>query len=147
MRGRLECDCAGHEGTEPFSEVTTEVTAADEQQFRDLCLQVRTAWSRQDLEILRKVTPPETLLYFRNALADKRSLEVGNRVENVMVMNAEVREFWAEDDRVYATVLLHWKAWNYTMPLAKQPNEPRFLIEGDRLTPTDMHEVWTFVRH
>ena len=33
------------------------------------------------------------------------------------------------------------------MSLAKQPNEPGFLIEGDRLTPTDMHEAWTFVRH
>jgi hypothetical protein len=52
-----------------------------------------------------------------------------------MVMNAEAREFWVEDARMYATVLLRSKACDYTMSLAKQPNEPDFLIEGDRLTP------------
>lgn len=49
-----------------------------------------------------------------------------------MVMNAAAREFWAEDARTYATMLLHWKACDYMMSLAKQPNEPGFLIEGDR---------------
>jgi predicted lipid-binding transport protein (Tim44 family) len=62
-------------------------------------------------------------------------------------MNAEAREFWAGDARMYGTVLLCCKACDYAMSLAKQPNEPGFLIEGDRLTPTDMHEAWTFVRH
>ena len=128
-------------------EVTTEVTSADDQQFRDLCVQVQTAWGRQDLDTLRKVTTPEMLHYFSNALADNRSQEVENRVENVMVMNAETRESWAEDARTYATVLLHWKARDYTVSLAKQLDEPGSLIEGDRQTPTEVHEAWTFVRY
>jgi predicted lipid-binding transport protein (Tim44 family) len=127
--------------------ITTEVTPADEQEFRNLCVQVQTAWGRQDLDTLRKVTTPEMLYYFSNALSDHTSQEVENRVEDVMVMNAETRESWTEDARTYATVLLHWKARDYTVSLAKQPDEPGSLIEGDRQTPTEMNEAWTFVRH
>jgi predicted lipid-binding transport protein (Tim44 family) len=128
-------------------EITTEVTPADEQQFRDLCVQVQTAWGRQDLDTLRKVTTPEMLHYFSSVLSDNASQEVENRVEDIMVMNAEVRESWTEDARTYATVLLRWKACDYTVSLAKQPGQPGYLIEGDRQMPTEINEAWTFMRH
>lgn len=129
------------------AEGSADVTSADEQQFCDLCVQIQTAWGRQDLDTLRKATTPEMLHYFTSALSEHASQEVENLIEDVTVTNADVRESWTEDASTYATVLLHWKARDYTVSLGKQSGEPGSLLEGDRETPKEMQEVWTFMRH
>jgi predicted lipid-binding transport protein (Tim44 family) len=68
-------------------------------------------------------------------------------VEDVTLLQAEIRESWTEGTTQYATALLHWSAKDYTVSLAKQPGEPGFVIEGNEKAPTETSEVWTFMRY
>jgi predicted lipid-binding transport protein (Tim44 family) len=126
---------------------TADITPADEKQFRELLVQVQTAWSRQDVSTLAKVTTPEMFHYLTDELSDNVSREISNHVEDVVVIHADLREAWAENDRVYATVLLRWQARDYTVSLVKQQGEAGYLIEGDDRLPTEATEAWTFVKH
>lgn len=123
-----------------------EVTPADQAAFQHILIEVQTAWSKQDLSALRRLVTPEMLSYFSNALSEQTSQETENRVEDVSVVSAEVREAWTEDATEYATVLLRWKARDYTVSLTKQRGEPGYLIEGNDQAPTESSEAWTFMR-
>jgi predicted lipid-binding transport protein (Tim44 family) len=111
-----------------------------------LLIDIQTAWSKQDLAGLRRFVTPEMLTYFSTALAENTSQDIENRVEDVVLLRAEVREAWSEDATQYATVALHWSARDYTVSLAKQPGEPGHLVEGSDKTPAESSEVWTFMR-
>ena len=95
---------------------------------------------------MRRFVTPEMLTYFSTALAENTSQEIENHVEDVVLLRAEAREAWTEDATHYATVGLHWSARDYTVSLAKQRGEPGYLVEGSEETPTESHEVWTFMR-
>jgi inner membrane protein import complex subunit Tim44-like protein len=127
--------------------VDMEVTPADKMAFQQLLIEIQTAWSKQDLTGLRRFVTPEMLTYFSTALAENTSQEIENHVEDVVLGRAEVREAWTEDATQYATVGLHWSARDYTVSLAKQREEPGYLVEGSEETPTESSEVWTFMRY
>jgi predicted lipid-binding transport protein (Tim44 family) len=127
--------------------VDEEVTSADKAAFQQLLIDVQTAWSKQDLAGLRRFVTPEILSYFSTALAEQTSLDLANHVEDVVLLRAEVKETWTEDAIRYATVGLHWSARDYTVSLTKQRREPGYLIEGNKETPTEAGEVWTFMRY
>lgn len=126
--------------------VDTEVTSADKTAFQQLLIDIQTAWSKQDLAGLRRFVTPEMLAYFSTALAEHTSQGIENHVEDVVLLQAEVRESWTEDATQYATVGLHWSARDYTVSLMKRRGEPGYLIEGSEETPTESSEVWTFMR-
>ena len=126
--------------------VVGEVTSADKTAFQLLLTDVQTAWSNQDLAGLRRAVTPEMLSYFSTALAEQASLDIANHVEDVVLLQAEVRETWIEDTTQYATIGLRWSARDYTVSLTKKRGEPGYLFEGNEETPTDASEVWTFVR-
>ena len=123
-----------------------EITPADQTAFQHILIEVQTAWSKQDLSALRRLVTPEMLNYFSVGLSENASQEVENRVEDVSLLSAETREAWTEDATDYATVLLRWKARDYTLSLTKQRGEPGFLAEGNDQVPTESSEVWTFMR-
>ena len=127
--------------------VDAEVTSSDKAAFQQLLTDIQTAWSKQDLTGLRRSVTPEMLSYFATALAEQTSLDIANHVEDVTLLRAEVQEAWDEDAAHYATIKLHWSARDYTVSLTKQRGEPGYLIECSEETPTETHEVWTFVRH
>jgi predicted lipid-binding transport protein (Tim44 family) len=129
----------------PFGE--PRFTDRDEAEFRRLLVDIQTAWSRQDVQRLRSLTTPEMCQYFSDKLAENASVGVENRVEDIVVTRAEVREVWAEDVRLYATVLLQWEARDYLRSLTKSSNNPDDLLEGDDRSATDSIEAWTFVKH
>ena len=126
--------------------VETAVTPSDQAAFQQILLDVQTAWGKQDLSALRRLVTPEMLSYFSTALSDNTSQEVENRVENIRVVSAEVREAWMEDTTQYATALLRWQARDHTVSLTKQQGEPGYLVEGSDERLTDCAEVWTFLR-
>ena len=126
--------------------VVSEVTTADKSAFQQLLIDIQTAWSKQDLDWLRRFVTPEMLTYFSTALAENISQDIENHVEDVVLLRAEVREAWTEDATQYATVGLRWSARDYTMSLTKQRGEPGYLVEGSEETPTESGEVWTFMR-
>jgi hypothetical protein len=125
----------------------TEVTSTDEATFRQLLIDVQTAWSKGDLSALRRLVTPELLHYFSTGLSENTSQGVENRVEDVRIVTAEVREAWAEEATQYATVWLRWTARDYTVSLAKPIGDPASVIEGDEHAPSETAEVWTFMRY
>lgn len=126
--------------------VVSDVTPADKSAFQQLLTDIQTAWSKQDLAGLRRFVTPEMLTYFGTALAEQTSLDVQNHVEDVALLQAEVRESWIEDATHYATVGLRWSARDYTVSVTKQRGEAGYLVEGSDVTPSESSEVWTFMR-
>jgi predicted lipid-binding transport protein (Tim44 family) len=133
--------------THQTTAVVGEVTSADKAAFQQLLTDIQTAWSSQDLAGLRRFVTPEMLSYFGTALAEQASLELANHVEDLVLVEADVRETWIEDTTQYATIGLRWSARDYTVSLTKQRGEPGHLVEGSEETATESSEVWTFMRH
>jgi predicted lipid-binding transport protein (Tim44 family) len=127
--------------------VVSDVTSVDKAAFQQLLTDIQTAWSHQDLTGLRRFVTPEMLSYFSTALAEQTSLDIANHVEDVVLVQADVRETWIEDTTHYATIGLRWSARDYTVSLIKQRGEPGYLVEGSEETPTESSEVWTFMRY
>jgi len=127
--------------------VASEVTSADKAVFQQLLTDVQSAWSNQDLAGLRRFVTPEMLAYFSTALAEQTSLDIANHVEDVVLLQADVRETWVEDTTHYATIGLRWSARDYTLSLTKRRGEPGYLVEGNEEKPTEASEVWTFMRY
>ena len=128
--------------------VVSDITPADKTAFQQLLTDIQTAWSNQDLAGLRRFVTPEMLSYFSTALAEQTSLDIANHVEDVVLVQADVRETWIEEDTThYATIGLRWSARDYTVSLTKQRGEPGYLVEGSEETPTESSEVWTFMRY
>jgi len=127
--------------------VVSEVASSDKAAFQQLLTDIQTAWSNQDLAGLRRSVTPEMLSYFSTALAEQTSLDIANHVEDVVLVQADVRETWVEDTTHYATIGLRWSARDYTVSLTKRRGEPGYLVEGSEETPTESSEVWTFMRY
>ncbi len=127
--------------------IDSEITRADKSAFQQSLIEIQTAWSKQDLSGLRKLVTPEMLEYFSTGLAEQASQDIANHVEDVVLQHADIRESWVENTVQYATVNLTWTALDYTVSTTKQPGETGYFIEGNRETPTDTTEVWTFMRH
>lgn len=128
-------------------QVDVDVTRVDKAAFQQSLIDIQTAWGRQDLAALRRLVTPEMLDYFSTALAEQASQDIVNHVEDVVLLDAEVRESWTEGTTDYATALLHWRARDYTVSLTKQRGESGYLIEGSDDEPSETTEVWTFMRH
>jgi hypothetical protein len=122
------------------------VTTADKADFQQLLIDVQKAWSNQDLTELRQFVTPEMLNYFSAALADNRSQDIQNHVEEVVLLRAEILEVWTEEAMHYVTAGLRWSARDYNLSLTKQRGEPGYLVEGSEETPTESGEAWTFMR-
>jgi len=133
--------------THQTTAVVGEVASADKAAFQQLLTDIQSAWSNQDLAGLRRFVTPEMLSYFGTALAEQASLDIANHVEDLVLVEADVRETWIEDTTQYATIGLRWSARDYTVSLTKQRGEPGYLVEGSEETPTESSEVWTFMRH
>jgi hypothetical protein len=131
----------------PAPSTEPRLTDGEQAEFRRLLFEIQTAWSRQDVQRLGHLTTPEMCQYFSDKLAENVSAGVENRVEDIIVIRAEVCERWVEEARVYATVLLQWKARDYVRSLDQSTSDPGSLIEGNDRIPTEAREAWTFVRH
>ena len=133
-------------GAASAAAVEDEITSADKAAFQQALIDIQTAWGHQDLAGLRRLVTPEMLDYFSTGLAEQASEGVANRVEDVILGRAEVRESWSEGATQYATVGLSWNAKDYTIALSKQPGEQGYLVEGSAELPVETTEVWTFMR-
>jgi predicted lipid-binding transport protein (Tim44 family) len=77
--------------------IDCEITSVDKAAFQQSLTEIQTAWSTQDLPGLRRLVTPEMLEYFSTGLAEQASQEIANRVEDVVLLQAEVREAWVEE--------------------------------------------------
>jgi len=122
------------------------ITSADKAAFQQLLIDIQAAWSKQDLTELRRFVTPEMLNYFSAALADNRSQDIENHVDDVVLLRAEILEAWTEQATQYVTAGLRWSARDYNLSLTKQRGEPDYVVEGSEETPTESGEAWTFMR-
>lgn len=125
----------------------TPVTQDDEAAFRQILIDVQTAWGNGDLGALRRLVTPEMLFYFSTGLSENTSQDVENRVEDIRIVTAEMRETWMDEATQYATLLLRWTARDYTVSLTKRPGETGYVVEGSEQTPREAVEIWTFMRY
>lgn len=122
------------------------LSQADEAEFAALLTGVEEAWSRGDLEALRRLVTPEMLGYFAEALANNRSRGVENRVEQVHPLDLDIRESWSESGFDYVTAALTWSARDYTLRIAPRPGEGDVVVEGDPQAAHEATEIWTMLR-
>lgn len=108
--------------------------------FQQRLVEVQEAWSRQDLGSLQKITTPEMLAYFNEQLTDLSSKGLHNQVSNVQFEQGDLSEAWTEGTREYATV-----AMRYSLIDVTTDNNGR-VVEGNPDQPTQVTELWTFVR-
>ena len=136
----------GGVGAAPRSISSLTVNQTDYAAFEAILKTVQGAWSKGDLATLRHYVTPEMLSYFAEELAQNTSQGVENHVEDVALVNGDVREAWDDGHLQYATALLHWRALDYTTRVGAKPGEPGSIIEGDPARPSDAQELWTFAR-
>ncbi len=118
----------------------------DEAAFAQVLTGIQAAWSRGDLEAMRRLVTPEMLSYFAEELAGNTSRGVENRVEQVHPLDLEVRETWSEGGFDYVTAAMTWSALDYTLRLGERPGDADLVVEGDPQTAHEVSEVWTLVR-
>jgi predicted lipid-binding transport protein (Tim44 family) len=122
------------------------VGPSDQTAFEAVLKAVQGAWSKADLSTLRHYVTPEMLSYFSEELSENNSQGLENHVEDVELINGDVREAWTEGNLEYATVALHWHARDWTNRTDKRDSEPGWLVDGDPHKPTEAQELWTFAR-
>src|SRR5215470_4049554 len=84
------------------------ITDADYSAFSDLLVGIQGAWSKGDLNGLKRYLTPEMLSYFSEELSRNASQGLENHVENVKLLKGDLIEAWEEGGLEYATASLRW---------------------------------------
>ena len=107
--GNMMGGMAGQRG--PVAAAAPEVVSAplqivesDYQEFEQNLHAVNEAWSRQDLEALRRLSTPEMTNYFAQDLKDLRARGWTNVTSGTALEAGDLSEAWQENGQHYATV-------------------------------------------
>lgn len=122
------------------------VNASDYQEFEEILKGVQSAWTKGDLQAMRRYVTPEMLSYFAEQLAENESQGVANKIEDLELIKGEVREAWDEGRMHYASALMHWRARDYTVRSGGNAREGELIVSGDPQRPSEASEMWTFAR-
>ena len=114
---------------------------ADFDAFEKLLGDIQTAYAREDVDALGDMTTPEMLSYFAQDLADEKREGVRWEVSNVKLLQGDLSEAWQEPGTDYATV-----AMRFSMNEVKLDRTTGRVVSGDRNTPEEVTEIWTFRR-
>lgn len=117
-----------------------QVAEADYQGFERVLQDVNAAWSRQDLEGLRRVATAEMTNYFAQDLNDLRARGWTNVSRDVRLEAGDLSEAWQENGLDFATVAMRFSLVDVTTDAQGR------VVEGDPAQRTTATEVWTFVR-
>jgi predicted lipid-binding transport protein (Tim44 family) len=117
------------------------ITAEDFNSFESALGEIQTAFSNGDLARLRTLVTPEMLGYFSEQLSAYASRGAENRVADVHLLQGDLSEAWQENGMQYATVAMRFSLLDWTVDRASGR-----VVDGDPNTPTQVTEIWTFVR-
>ena len=123
------------------------ITDEDYNAFSRALVDIQNAWSRGDLNAMRRYMTPEMLSYFSEELSRNTSDGVDNRVEDVQFQNGSLQQAWREGDIDYASALLGWTARDYYVRNDRNPSDRDYVAKGDPQRPVPASELWTFMRH
>jgi predicted lipid-binding transport protein (Tim44 family) len=120
--------------------VPLEIVAGDFQAFERTLVEVNAAWSKQDLETLRRLSTPEMERYFAQDLADLKSRGWTNATRDVTLEAGDLSEAWSENGQDYATVAMRFSLLDVTTDAAGR------VVEGNPTERQTATELWTFTR-
>lgn len=118
-----------------------EIKPEDYQAFEKLLTTIQGAYSRQDVNTLGAFTTPEMLSYLSGDLAENKRKGVHNEVSNAKFIQGDLSEAWTENGSDYATVAMKYTIIDATVDVATGR-----VVSGDRTTPEEVVELWTFRR-
>jgi len=116
------------------------VNEADFNGFAETLVAVNAAWSRQDIDGLRRLSTPEMTNYFAQDLNDLRARGWTNTTSDVRLEQGDLSEAWNEDGQDYATVAMRFSLIDVTRAADGS------VAEGSPTERTTTTELWTFVR-
>jgi predicted lipid-binding transport protein (Tim44 family) len=120
---------------------TLTIGASDYDTFEKLLSGVQTAYGQEDAIALGDLTTPEMLSYLSRDLADNKKQGIRNEISDVKLLQGDLAEAWTENGSDYATV-----AMRFSMIDAVVDRASGQVVEGDRTTPQEATEIWTFRR-
>lgn len=117
------------------------VSAADQDAFERLLLQLQDAFSKEDYGRLREITTPEVMSYLAEELSDNATHGRRNDVSATRLLDGEVSEAWSEDGKDYATIVMRYESVD-----VMRDRSTGAIVSGELHRPTETTELWTFVR-
>jgi predicted lipid-binding transport protein (Tim44 family) len=117
-----------------------ELTEADFNAFEKTLVAMQAAWSRQDLEALRRIATPEMTNYFAQDLKDLRARGWTNTTSDVRLEAGDLSEAWQENGQDFATVAMRFSMVDVTRDASGA------VVEGDPAQRQTATELWTFTR-
>jgi predicted lipid-binding transport protein (Tim44 family) len=123
-------------GTQPLAIEPGDYTA-----FERLLSVIQLSFGREDVSALRSATTPEMLGYFTEQLEANANKGVINELGEPKLISGDLAESWREGSGEYATV-----AMKYSLTDATVDRKTQRVVAGNRTTPQDVTEVWTFTR-
>ncbi len=117
-----------------------QVAPQDFETFGQTLVDVNAAWSRQDLEALRRLSTPEMTNYFAQDLSDLRARGWTNTTSDVRLEAGDLSEAWEENGQHFATVAMRFSLIDVTRAADGT------VVEGHPTNRSTATELWTFVR-
>jgi len=117
-----------------------EIGAADYQAFERALIEMNAAWSRQDVDALRRLSTPEMAAYFAQDLEDLRARGWTNVTRDVRLEAGDLSEAWNENGQDFATVAMRFSLVDVTTDAAGR------VVEGSPTERQTVTELWTFTR-
>jgi len=118
-----------------------DVTPDDFALFEQRLYAIQDAYSREDLEGLRRMATPEMVAYFAEDMAHNAGHGTVNRVSQVKLLQGDLSEAWGEGAVDYATVAMRFSLIDATYERGTDR-----VVSGDPVAPQQVAEIWTFRR-
>lgn len=123
-------------GTTPIT-----VEPRDFDSFESALVDIQTAYGREDVAALGRLTTPEMLRNFDRDLGENRARGVHNDVADPKLLQGDLAEGWREGATDYATVAMRFSLRDITVERATNR-----IVSGDPARPVESTELWTFRR-
>jgi predicted lipid-binding transport protein (Tim44 family) len=117
-----------------------EIIPSDYEAFERLLGEIQAAWSSEDVGKLRTLATPEMVSYLSNDLDQNRGRNQINKTSDVKLLQGDLAEAWREGDSDFASVAMRFSLVDKTVDRTTGR-----LVEGSE-TPSEVTEVWTFMR-
>lgn len=128
---------------QPAAPVTSEVALAggDYETFERLLGGIQDAYGREDVKALSTMATPEMAGNFANEIEGNRAKNVHNLTSDAKLLQGDLSEAWGEEGYEYATVAMKYSLLETTVERGTGR-----VVAGDSQRPTEVTELWTFVR-
>ncbi len=109
--------------------------------FEATLVDVQTAYGREDMNALSRLSTSEMARSFANDLGQNRSRGLHNDLSDPKLLQGDLAEAWQEGRSDYATVAMRFSLRDVMV----ERNSGR-IVGGDPVRPSESTELWTFRR-